>query len=246
MMKTNPILTLAVAAALTCSSAAQGALLITEFMPDPSGTDAEREWVEIYNSGTTTIDLTNYKIGDEEAAPLDGPNGEGMFYFPAGATIAPGQVFTIANTSTGFTSLYNGLKPTFEFNNLQSVAGDTDVAVPDMIRYADWATGPFSLSNENDQVALVDPEDNIIDRADHGNASGTWPKLGANQSYERVPADQDTNAPSDFIVRTSGNATPGVVTLVVVPEPGSVALLAVGTIALLGRRRGDHAAGRTR
>jgi hypothetical protein len=235
MLKKNLSLTLMLGS-MACATSANGALLVTEFMPDPSGTDAEREWMEIYNSGTTTLNLDGYKVGDEESST---GLTEGMFQFPTGTEIAPGGVIVIANTATGFKELY-GKNPTFEFNNAQTLEGDSDISVPDMIKYTAWSSGPFSVSNTNDQVVILDPDDNVIDRAEHGNTnsdpSKVWPVLGANQSYERVPANVDTNSPSDFVVRTSGNATPGQVTLAV-PEPGSIALLSVGAMALLGRRR---------
>jgi hypothetical protein len=72
---------------------------------------------------------------------------------------------------------------------------------------------------------------------------GGAPTLLGNQSYERVPADQDTNSAADWIVRTSNTATPGLVTI---PEPGSVSLVTFlgGVLALRRRRQGrdDRAA----
>lgn len=57
--------------------------------------------------------------------------------------------------------------------------------------------------------------------------------LGTDETYERVPAILDTDAPEDFILRTAGNATPGVVT---VPEPGTMLAMAPIALAMLRRK----------
>ncbi|GAB4319856.1 MAG: hypothetical protein Kow0059_14020 [Candidatus Sumerlaeia bacterium] len=41
-----------------------GAVIITEFMADPNGSDAEREWFELFNPGTTPIDINGWGIHD--------------------------------------------------------------------------------------------------------------------------------------------------------------------------------------
>src|SRR5687767_9337126 len=97
------------AAVVFSAPASFGAVVITEFMPDPAGTDADREWMEIHNNGSLAVDLSNWAIGDEETrngGPGALSSGEAMFRFPAGTTIQPGQVFTIGVKSTGFASLY--------------------------------------------------------------------------------------------------------------------------------------------
>ena len=38
-------------------------LQITEIMYNPSGTDDQKEWVELYNAGDNSIDLANYSLG---------------------------------------------------------------------------------------------------------------------------------------------------------------------------------------
>ncbi len=71
-----------------------------------SGSDTTGEWIEIYNTGPDAIDLTNYKIGDEEVAmnpPFVGESG-GMWQFPAGASIPAYGVQIVAVGSTRFSA----------------------------------------------------------------------------------------------------------------------------------------------
>jgi hypothetical protein len=233
MRKTRGWVTAAAAAAVgvggVAATASRGAVLVTEFMPNPAGTDTEREWMEIYNSGPDAVDLTNYKVGDEEAVPNPSAGGEGMFKFPAGTTMQPGDVLVIAVQSMGFESLY-GFKPDFEFN------ADTDPAVPQMTQYTSWGTGPFSLGNDLDHALVVDENDEIVSLM--GTGTRGFAVLASNESWERVPADapnpDDNFASGTFVRRLTGEATPGVVT---VPEPASFALAGIVGIALATRRR---------
>src|SRR5437868_4775116 len=45
------------------SISAGGGVIITEFLPDPNGTDTFGEWFELYNTGTADVDLNGYTIG---------------------------------------------------------------------------------------------------------------------------------------------------------------------------------------
>jgi hypothetical protein len=215
----------AVVAAFTIS--AQGKLLVTEFIADPTGTDADREWIEIFNQSDLSLSLDGYKVGDEETKGGD----EGMFSFPTGTTIAAGQVYVIALKSSGFAALYGGQKPNFEVI-------ETDMAVPNMIKYTTWASGTIALANTGDHALIVGPDDTIVDGANYGGVTMFFtgaPALGSNESYERVgPVDTDTAA--DWVVRLSGAATPGF-TVVPIPEPSAMALGLLAASLFVARRR---------
>lgn len=51
-------------AATICASPSEAELIITEIMYNPSSAEDDWEWVEIYNAGMATIDLTGYVIDD--------------------------------------------------------------------------------------------------------------------------------------------------------------------------------------
>ena len=223
------IVAAAVVAAFTISAQAapSSGLLVTEFIADPSGTDADREWIEIFNSGSSTISLDGYKVGDEETKGMD----EGMFSFPSGTTMASGKVYVIALKATGFNALYPGLWPDFEVI-------DTDPAVPNMTAYPTWASGTIAIANTGDHALIVGPDDTIVDGSNHGSATFFFtgaPLLGAYESYERIgPVDTDTAA--DWVVRIEANHTPGVTT-VPVPEPSAMALGLLAAALYVARRR---------
>jgi len=117
-------------------------ILISEVMYNPRSQEPDGEWIEIWNPGSEIADLSNFKLGDEETYG----GSEGMHWFPAGASLEPGQVAIVANRATNF-NLQNGFLPDFEIN-------DSHQEVPDMIPYFDWSGGEFRLENTGDQLPV--------------------------------------------------------------------------------------------
>lgn len=83
---------------LIASSVSFAELQISEVLYDTPGTDSIEEWVELYNSGCSTIDLSNYSLKDN-----------GTTYTLSG-TLAANTYFTLAKNASGFESLY-GFSP---------------------------------------------------------------------------------------------------------------------------------------
>ncbi len=181
-------------------------ILVSEVLYDVLGTEPDGEWIEIYNAGASTIDLSNYKVGDEETPG----QGEGMLQFPSGTSINPGQVMVIANKATAFRSVW-GFNPDYEM-----VASDE--AVPDMIPYTAWASGEVQLANSGDEVLILDGGDAIVDAMSYGDKvtffNPPCPDVVAGHSLERSPANVDTDTAADWIDQEFPH--PGAVT---VPTP---------------------------
>ena len=217
----------AVLAALGATSSAPAAVLISETLYNEVGGDTTGEWVEIWNTGDTLVDISGYKVGDEETQGGDSESG-GMWQFPAGTTLSPGQVVTVTVSAARFNTVY-GTAPSFE------LAG-TDPAVPDMVPYLTWVDPPEynNSANGSDQSILLGPDDTIADLVGWSdNATDTV--LLSNeldgQSYERIgPIDTDTAA--DW--RLGNLSSPGVAP---VPEPAGLALVGLAGLAALRRRR---------
>ncbi len=167
-----------------------GRLLLSEVMANPSGSEPAAEWIELYNADSFAIELDNFKIGD---AQTPGAN-EGMYRFPLGAAITPGQVIVVANQSEVFEAAH-GFKPDFELV-------ESDAAVPNLTKYSAWATGSVQLTNSGDEVLLVDGGDRVIDGISWG--SSTWafdpsaPVAAEDHSLERYPPGEDTDTAGDW------------------------------------------------
>ncbi|MCX6024876.1 MAG: lamin tail domain-containing protein [Chloroflexi bacterium] len=187
-------------------------LVVSEFLPDPVGTETSDEWLEIYNTSPATIELPGVKVGDEEtAAP---PSAEGMYSFPSG-TIASGGAVTVAQRAVagggeGFFGLY-GFCPDYELQG--SAPGNCDSTL-DMAKYSAWAAGSVQLSNTADEILILDRQDTILDVAVYG--TGAYPGVIARPApdkeftLERRPVYHDTNDCSvDFRTQPAGSHTPG-------------------------------------
>jgi len=161
-------------------------LLISEVLYDAPGEDEGKEWVEIYNPTGEIINLSGYKLGDAQERSAK----EGMYRFPDGALIGPGEVKVVAWTASGFYELY-GRWPDFELV-------DTNPNVPDMIPYTQWSSGKWTLRNLGDEVILLGPGDTPIDAVVYGD--GHFPGVKAHpgvskagSSLERYPPNFDTD-----------------------------------------------------
>lgn len=166
-------------------------LLVSEFLYDPTGTEPDQEWIEIYNAGSWSVALDNYKIGDEETRG----GSEGMYQFPQGADLAPGQGLVVANKASAFYTLF-GFWPAYELR-------ESDEAIPNLAKYTAWSTGSLELSNSGDEILLLGPADDLVDTVSWGSStfafSPSVPGVAAGHSLERRPAGQDTDSASDWV-----------------------------------------------
>lgn len=172
-----------------------GRLLVSEVLYDPTGSEPDAEWIELYNAGSAAVDLSNYKVGDEETSG----GGEGMFAFPAGARLEAGRFLVIANRADTFYATY-GFWPDFELV-------ESSATVPNLVKYSAWSTGSLNLANAGDELLLLDAADKLLDAVSWGNT--TWafdpavPGVAAGHSIERRPAFQDTNSATDWADQVS-------------------------------------------
>jgi uncharacterized repeat protein (TIGR01451 family)/fimbrial isopeptide formation D2 family protein len=206
-------------------------LMVTEFQPNPIGSDSpgptntstETEWIEIYNPNSFALPLSDYKISN---TPKRGSTSQGAFKFKA-SSIAANTVVVVAREKSRFLAGHPGYPTPTLVYDLSS----------DMTSYNAWASGQLQLDNSppttgpnagllEEQVVLLDAKDDIVDMATYGNVTTTtspavsypghtpFPVVNVPEgvSYERCPALRDTNNSSvDFVAHnTPGEQTPGV------------------------------------
>jgi len=153
------------------STPVPGAPWLSEVMADPVGSEPAGEWIEIYNPHPYPLPLTGIKVGDS----LLSQSGEGIFDFPAGSRILPGEVIVIANHADTFLETY-GNPPDFALSSssgqalkLENPSGDT--------------RGNLRLRNLGDEVYLIDKEGDVFDGMTYGDSQE--PQF--QPSAERVP-----------------------------------------------------------
>jgi len=177
-------------------------LLISEVMYDVTD-EPEEEWIELYNASSGPVDLSEYKIGDEETAG----GSEGMLQFPNGGQVASREVIIIANRGTAFQTVY-GFSPNFEIH-------DTDAGIPDMEVYALWGTRNMQLGNSGDEVLLLAADDSIHDAVSWGSSKFAFDPaakdVAEGHSLERYPTYQASTGKEDW--RDQAHPAPGEVDL---------------------------------
>jgi hypothetical protein len=164
-------------------------LLIDKCLPNSSSPD---EFVTVRNVSPAALDLSVCKVGDEET-----PRGnEGMYRFPAGATLAAGSIFTAANRGTLFTNVMP-YAPDAEFTSGSAL-------IPDLLKDTIWASGTWGLNNSGDEALLLDGSDTVLDVMTYG--TGAYPGVtaialpAAQQLLRRTPCARDTDDCSvDFV-----------------------------------------------
>ncbi|MGD2156340.1 MAG: lamin tail domain-containing protein [Anaerolineales bacterium] len=169
-------------------------LLITEVMYDPLGEEPEGEWIELTNFGTQSIQLDDYKIGDA----YNQGDHEGMYQFPQGAVIGSNQVIVLANRGHAFKLRY-GFNPDYEIN-------DSDPSIPNLSKYAAWANYPLLLTNQGDEILILDDENNQVDVVCWGHSiagclDSPAPTTEEGRSLERYPPYQDSDSFQDWVIQ---------------------------------------------
>lgn len=69
------------------------ALVINEFLPDPVGSDTTAEFIELFTTGSETVDLAGWKLDDADG-------GSAAYTLPAGTTIRAGAYLSFSRSET--------------------------------------------------------------------------------------------------------------------------------------------------
>ena len=128
-------------------------VVFTEVMYDPQGTDSKHEWVEVYNNGTDSVDLTKYFL------QTDGTDSTYHSINSVGTTgmLSPNEYAIIAQDAPTFqsdNSGYAGVVYDSSWNDLSDTTGKT-LAINDPNKIVlDQYTYDISLGGSNDGHSL--------------------------------------------------------------------------------------------
>ncbi len=144
----------------------ESSIVINEIHYNPLDGDEEKEFVEIFNRGESTVDLTGWAFD------------EGIdFSFPA-VSLPAGSYLVIARNP-------ELIRETYELSPSQVIGPETPEAVEDYGRFA----------NGGERVTLLDSIGNVADsvRYQDGGEWPAWPDAGGS-SLELIDPYQDNNA----------------------------------------------------
>lgn len=150
---------------LTSEGGAWGpTVIVNELLPNPDGTDAGEEWVELVNTGTASIDISGWTLGDETnpvrhvfaAGTVLGPDGALVLFDSGSHPEVPGSIVS----STGSLSLNN--------DEDEVVLANADGVLIDLVSWTASTSG-VSLN----RVVDGDPTATLADHDTLGGAVGT-------------------------------------------------------------------------
>lgn len=154
-------------------------IIINEIMYDPEGTDTGREWVEVYNEGTTDVDLTTMRLNE------NGVNHTMKPFNTPTAILGAGKYAIVADNAEKFLldyTNYSGMlvDSAFSLNNTGEALSivDSEGNVIDTVTYlSDWGAGGNgnSLQKRGDvwipgEVTLA--KENVTVPADESEVTG--------------------------------------------------------------------------
>jgi hypothetical protein len=162
-------------------------VVINEIMYNPAadqGSDSYFEWIELWNTGDGTVDLTDWILTD----------GESDFVMDSGTSVPSKDFVVVARRPDSLL-----LQPEYADN-----LGDGD----------DLLLGPatFSLLNSMDEVVLVDPLGTTVDSVQYQNGpDDDWPVEpdGEGPSLELRNPDLDNTLGSSWEASVETYGTPG-------------------------------------
>jgi len=182
-------------------------IILNEVMPNPVDSDAEGEWIEIYNKGDVEINLFNWKIDDEEG-------GSSPYKFSSDLFVAPKQFYILDRVESKI-ALNNTMDSVRLFNNEELI---------DEVDYSGVEEGEAYARGENDKwfwtTAPTPGEENIISISESDSVAKVTAVLSSSGSSsktkEKVVVETTLEKVRDFevgdLVKVSGTVAvlPGV------------------------------------
>ncbi len=147
---------------------------LNEFLSNPEGSDDGLEWVEVYNGGAETFDLSNWVVRGATKS-----TGGTSYVVPAGTLLAPGGFLLVGSGGEGSISLGNGTSG-------DGVYLECNATVVDAVIYG--TSNGDSLPDETGAVATLlasVPAEGVslsrrVDGADSDDPTADWTSSSVN------------------------------------------------------------------
>jgi hypothetical protein len=159
----------------------RGSVVISEIMYNPAGPDGVTsptpigEWVEICNTGATTVDVSGWRLDDEDATNWSA--------IPAGSELAPGEAAVLCTNPTEFSQAWGSNIKMFKVL---------------------WGNLANTASSTNEVLVLLDSNGIEVDRANYETGTGGWPASTNGVSIYLKDVNTDNDAGANWALSTVG------------------------------------------
>jgi len=152
------------------------------------------DWIELFNWGKTTINLTNWEVKDD--------NDENRFVIPSGTTIEPNQFIIIANNSEKLTNHFSQLSSLYGPMGF-GLSGDGDAvrlydsrgAIIDSVMYDDKSPWPTEADGDGPTLELSHPSLQNWMASAWGASTGYGTPGEMNSNFNSLSIDSENSIP---------------------------------------------------
>jgi len=152
------------------------------------------DWIELFNWGKTTINLTNWEVKDD--------NDENRFVIPSGTTIEPNQFIIIANNSEKLTNHFSQLSSLYGPMDF-GLSGDGDAvrlydsrgSIIDSVMYDDKSPWPTEADGDGPTLELSHPSLQNWMASAWGASTGYGTPGEMNSNFNSLSIDKENSIP---------------------------------------------------
>lgn len=165
-----------------------GSVIISEIMYDPAGAEQSTEWIEVINRGTTTADLSGWRLDDEDK--------QNWGAIASGSTLAPGEIAVLYNRFFGLIS-----EATFRAN--WGVPASSKVFGVDWSMEDDGSNkargGLFNAPTDTNEIlTLLDASLNVLNTVNFAEDGTLWPAYSNGSSLYLFDPATDNNVGTNW------------------------------------------------
>jgi hypothetical protein len=162
---------------------------ITEVMYDPEGTDTKREWIEVYNNGSSPIDLNSYYLFENNVYHKLVAQGQSILNSGEYAIIVDSIAEVLLDYKDYIGKIFDS---TFSLNN----TGESISIADNSKQIIDTLTYNSSVGANNDGASLQ-----LID----GTLQASRPTFGAANVLDLIVPDMDDDSSNNTSTNTTTN-----------------------------------------
>jgi hypothetical protein len=156
------VILVAAALAVAAGAPVRAGIILSEVMYDPQNADTNREWIELYNNGTTAENIGGWQFGKPSV-------NQWTSAFPVGTILNPGQALVVTPSAATIDSDWGGGINRLQVSSFPGLSNDPNSDVPnatiairnnsaviqDQLTYRDGSGWPTTNGNDGNSIYVL-------------------------------------------------------------------------------------------